>query len=127
MVVLKDFFRHKKPGKLNASTLIETIIAMIIVSISFGVGITIYANMQASGNPVYKTKAFREVDNIFHRSFHNQHFTTKKYQYGSIQIIRKLETYTKNENLKVLSVRALDAKGALIYRKRRIIYPARHE
>lgn len=119
--------KYLKSGKAKASTLIETIIAMVIVSISFGIGVTIYMNMQTSGNPLIRLKAYNEANNLVSQTLYKRDFRESNYTKENIRITKEIISYQSDDKLKIIIVTVEDLKGRELYRKRRIIFPDRYE
>jgi hypothetical protein len=113
--------------KIAASTLIETIIAMVIVSLSFGIGVTILLNLKTSGNPVTRIEAFNMGNDLFNQSIYNVDFDNHSFIHGNVEVTKELIPYPENRRLKIFIVRINGINGTVVYKKKRIIYPAKYE
>jgi hypothetical protein len=128
MAVLRLYKKHPKLlYRFKSSSLIEAIVAMVIVSISFGLGVMIYMNIHTSGNPLVKLKAYIEVSNFYHKSLYKKNFDDENYAFQNLNIHRQTSSHPDHENLKILIIKANDLRGKEIYRKRVIVFPQKYE
>lgn len=80
---------------LKASTLIETLIALVIVTISFGVGITIFLNVTSSSNYLQKAKAKVLLEEQLSKTIYSKKYEHLEFSKDNIQIQQEV-TFYKN-------------------------------
>lgn len=92
-------------GKVKASTLIEVLISMVILSISFGLGIMIYFNTLNRSSTYLKLKAEsliqQEYCNIINGS-------QEDLESDNLKITTTTNSYVGNPNLQLLEISITD-------------------
>ena len=100
--------------KLHASTLIEVLIAMVIIVVVFGIANMIFLNIQKSTNTGIKIAASLELDKIAAETHRNFTYMDEEYKLDRFTIIKKVSNYNKAEELRQLNFEVLDAEGKII-------------
>ncbi|OFY26027.1 MAG: hypothetical protein A2275_05835 [Bacteroidetes bacterium RIFOXYA12_FULL_35_11] len=107
--------------KLHASTLIEVLIAMVIIVVVFGIANMIFLNIQKSTNTGIKIAASLELDKIAAETHRNFTYMDEEYKLDRFTIIKKVSNYNKAEELRQLNFEVLDAEGKIILERKELI------
>jgi len=107
--------------KIRGSSLIEVIIAMVIISLVFVSSITIYLNVTRSAGTVLRTRAMIGLETM--RAETLQEMAVKKYD-TIIQNIRYSRTSERSgkEGLTVIFFEARTPQGMLLAQRKQYIY-----
>lgn len=108
--------------KLTAHSIVEAMVAMIIIMLSFGIGMSIYMNILTSDMTIGKANAniilneFLEKTKL-EKTFVNQTFNTKS---GVIE--KSLKQYKNSQNSYLLELKYFDHKRQFIHGIKEILY-----
>ena len=97
--------------KLKATTLIEGLIAIIIVLMAFLTAITIYINIMSSDNGFQKLKAISAIRQAVYDTHINKSYVDSKLKIDSITITKSINDCSSSQVTKVFTVKAADNKG----------------
>lgn len=100
--------------KLKASTLMESMVAMVVVMLCFGIASMIYVNVMNSKNKRIELHAHLLLNNIAIQTKKLDLFIDEEIREGEIIITKKVETYKEISGLSWLKLTALDANGKII-------------
>ncbi len=107
--------------KLKASTLLEALVAMVIVMLALGVFTTIYLNVLRSGDYHRKTEAGLLLEKIAMETKQSKTFIDTEFNLEEFVIIKKIITYEGAENLSLLSLKAFDKKEKLLVERNELL------
>ena len=102
---------------LKASSLAETVIAMVLVSISLGIAFTIYNTVLSSSGGLSKYEAEQQLKDIIHKARINNDVGNEDFDYGNYKIVKTTEA-TESEDIFICTYKVV---GAGINIQRRII------
>ena len=94
--------------KLNATTLAEALIAMVVILLSFGIAVTIFANVTASSRLHEKTRAEILIQEAAVKTKSDKNMLDGEMEYAGIKIQKKVSQYQGVKGLSVLSLNAFD-------------------
>ena len=100
--------------KLKGSTLVEALVAMIIVMLALGVFTTVYVNVLKSGDRHRKLQAGLLLDKIALEAKQNRLLLDAEYKTEEFVIQKKVEVYGGAEGLLSLSLKAFDKNEKLM-------------
>ena len=118
MARLRDKIFKKK---IKGSTLIEVLVAMVIVLVVYSIAMMIFLNIKRSANTGLKSIALLELDNVVIETKKKFSFIDEDYKTESFVIKKKISPYGKNNDLRVLSVEVVDLAGRLITERKEIV------
>ena len=101
-------------SKLQASTLIESLIAMIIIVLSIGISAMIYSSILSSDKEFIKLKANKLIDAECVKTKTQQLFVDSEVKIDEFVIEKKISLYNDTENLYQISFMATDVNGNTI-------------
>lgn len=113
----------RKKNMLNGSTLVETLVAMIIVMLAFGLGLMIYLNVIQSSGAHQKLNAQLKMNRIAIEARDKNLLLDEEYPSETLKIIKTIEPYDEAlpGKLKVLKIEAFDAGGKKIGERKELI------
>jgi hypothetical protein len=111
----------KLDKKLKATTIIESMIAMIIIVICFGIGTMIFNNILSSDKHRQELKAMLYLNQEAIEIKKEKIFLDNEKQIGEWTIKSKIEKYEQTENLIKLELLAINSKGKIIAKRNELI------
>jgi len=106
---------------LKASTLMESLVAMVIIVVSLGVGTMIYSNILNSDKQVLQLKAICLLNKEAARTKKEKTFLDSEKQFENCNIKKTVELYDQTANLYRLTLSAFDKSGHLIAVRKELI------
>jgi len=110
-----------KIGKVRASTLVETIVAMLIITIVFSMAFLIFLNISKNSNNAIKTKAYFLASDILVKTISEKQYFDSDYNFGNVIIKRIVTEYHKNDELFQLNITAFDFKNHKLFEQNKLI------
>ena len=110
-----------KNKKLESSTLIEVIVGLVIITITFGIVFRLFVNVNRSENIRLKCNASLLMDKIINSGKADLNYIDEDFDYGYMTIEKTVIPYNKSENLKIMHLKAFDRQKKLILEKKEII------
>lgn len=111
----------KLTRKLKAGTLMESLIAMIIIIVSISVSAIIHTNVLDSDKQYFKLKASQLLNQAALNAKHELNFLDAETQNGDWTITKKVEPYGQTVNLFKLSFRATNSNSSTIVERNELI------
>lgn len=110
--------------KLKASTIIESITAMVIIGIVFIVGMMVFEQMLRSNPAPLKLRTKLAIDQIVQNTKGDDFFIDEEFEGKGFTIQKKVKVYKDYENLYELDLLAIDQEGKEFLRVKQLIYSA---
>jgi competence protein ComGF len=107
--------------KLKASTLIETIVAMVIIMICTGIGLSLFSNLSHNVNDELRIEAELRISSLAAESKQKNDFTEITIELSDMRLERSISNYQNIERLKVLLIEAYTTNGRKICGHREIV------
>ena len=107
--------------KLKGSTLVESLVAMVILVITTGITAMIYVNILESQRGPLKLQANNLLENIAGESKASNNFIDEEIKSGDIRIIKTAKKYSDKKSLLLLELIAFDLNGKLITKRKELI------
>ncbi len=108
--------------KLKASSLAETLVAMVIVMLSFGIATLVFSNVTRSSSLPQKIKAETMLKGIAIRSKQEKLFLDATFQSAGMEIRKKISPYAGSSRLSLMSLEARDASGREICSHNELVF-----
>ncbi len=105
--------------KLKASTLIETIVASLLISLCFTIGIGFLTRLYASDIKEHVINAIFIAENEMNSLLNSNEQGNRESTYQDYLITGNISNYNNSEDLKLIEVK-ISLKGKTILNKRRI-------
>lgn len=94
--------------------MIEVLVALVMFTIVFTIGITIYVNVIRSSFSNSKLKASLVLNRIAIETKEHKRFVSESFLEGSISIDKEVEDYAKDSQLLIIRLKAFDANHMLL-------------
>ncbi|MBN2786870.1 MAG: hypothetical protein JXQ69_00975 [Paludibacteraceae bacterium] len=107
--------------KIQASTLVEVIVALIIIVSSFGMAMMVIDGNSKSANTHALIQAQQCVLMEKDKTMKERRFFNEETDYKSIHIVKTLTDYPNSTELKVLEIQAFDANKKILVSQRELI------
>ncbi len=105
-----DGLKHK----IKAATLMESLIAMVIIVLCLGVGTMIYTNVLNSDKQRIQLKAIGLLNRMAEHAKIEKNYLDSEQRLDDWNLKKTVEKYDQTENLYRLSIAAFDTTGHLI-------------
>ena len=106
---------------LQSSTLIEVIIAMLIVLICLFIAFNVYIKTNASANFLQRIQAHLLTEDIFTNTKSKKEYIDKQFEFNNITIHRMIKPYPKSINLVMIELIAMTKKGRILFTKKEVV------
>ena len=107
--------------QLKASTLVETIVAMVIIVIAFGTAMLLYMQVTNSEQLLSRSRAHVLLQQLAEESKVQKHFETVNFEHRGLQIKKQCQAYPDYPGTLLLSLEAFTPKGELLATYREIV------
>lgn len=107
--------------KITSSTLLEVIVGLVIITLSYGILFRLIVNVNKSENVMIKTNTLLLVNEIIEETKTNLNFTDESYDFGYLLIEKKITAYEDNDKLKILHINAYNRENKIVFEKKEII------
>jgi Tfp pilus assembly protein PilV len=107
--------------RIKASTLVESLIAMVIIVMCLGVGTMIYTNVLNSDKQVVQLKAISVLNTLANQTKTEKNFLDSEQQLNDWKIKKTVNKYEQTQNLYQLSFSVFDTEGHLITSRNELI------
>lgn len=107
--------------KVKASTLIEVIVALIIILISFGLALMVIDSNHKSADNRTLIKAHQCVLKQKNKCLKEKRFINEELDFNTIHIDQTIEDYPASKELKLLKIEAFDSTKTLLISEKELI------
>lgn len=123
MALLKhQLNRLKMLEPLKASTLVETLVAMIIVMLAFGIGLMIYLNVIQSSGVQKRLNANLQMNQIAIEAVSKNLLADDEYKLETMKIVKTVQPYSSgSDKLKLLTIVAFDGNNKKIGERKELV------
>ncbi|MBY0426789.1 MAG: hypothetical protein K2Q22_14230 [Cytophagales bacterium] len=110
-------------SRLKAATLIEIMVALLIISIVFTITLNILLKVSQSGYTLSKIKAIQEIKRTSFKTKNERRFIPEELHLEGFVIKKNIKPYPTDTALLELSIAAYSMEGKLIYQQKEIVKP----
>lgn len=107
--------------KLKASTLMESLVAMIVIMICFVIASMIYTNIINSTNNKLKLDASLLLKEIGIKAKEENNYLDEKFETENLVVQKSVTSYKNSGNLSLLTLIAFDKNGKKIAEQKELI------
>lgn len=93
--------------KIKASTLLEVLISMVIITIIFTLGIGVYSRVTSSGFSLTDKQIQQQMENILVASREDKDWKSERIELGQIIYQKEVTVYPPYSNLLLVEIKAL--------------------
>ncbi len=108
-------------GKVNASTILEVVIAMVIIIMVFGIAMMIYTNVLRLSLSAKKIKAQAILQEIVLKSEQTKDFSTQSITIDDFRVEQEIKPYLNDTLLNEIHVTAYDGNQQKITELQKVI------
>jgi hypothetical protein len=109
---------HKK---IPAASLFETIVALMIIMIVFGIAMTIYVNVMRNSSSLSELKASQKLEEIARDTKEKKSYFDEKFEDEGTIIEKKVSKYQGKEELLLIDIQAFDKENKRLAERKEII------
>jgi hypothetical protein len=106
---------------LMASTLMEAIVAMVIIMICSGIGLTMFSNLSKDVNDDLRTEAEIRLNSIAIDTKNKRDFTDSTYETENLRIERIFQEYKLSKDIRVMIISSYNLSGRKVCDYKEII------
>ncbi|MCR6641070.1 MAG: hypothetical protein NVV82_19280 [Sporocytophaga sp.] len=107
--------------KIKASSLIEVVVAMVVMVITFGVGMMIYHNILRSGINLQNVKAEMLLSKISEETIRSRSYFDEDINEGELIVRKKVGKYQNNALLLLLEIQVYSKEEKLLAESNNLI------
>jgi hypothetical protein len=107
--------------KITASSLFETIVALMVIMVVFGIAMTIYVNIIRNSTSLAELKASQRLDEIARDTRDKKSYFDEKFEDEVSVIEKKVSKYQEKEGLLLLQLEVLDKNNTRLAERKEII------
>lgn len=107
--------------KIKASTLVETIVAMLVVTFVFTIAFATIAGLSKNSNNSLKTKAYFVSQEVWVKTKTEKEFFDQDFVFGNITVKRTVKEYQKYDELFQLSIETFDSNNHKLFEQNELI------
>jgi len=115
-----------KKGKLKASTLLEVIIAMVIILVIFSLAVGVYNNVLSASPSIKKQQAQAITEGMITRSINEENWNDEQTNQEGITLEKKVVPYASYPDLVVITITAT-TEGKVLNQSRQVVKKTTHE
>jgi len=108
-------------GKIKAATLIEVLVAMVILLVVFAIAMMVFKNINTSYSPKHDLLAYLKLEETVQQTKDDLSFIDEEFETENMRIIKKVYDYTQGENLFVLEIVVMDKTGRILNERKEIL------
>lgn len=111
-----------KRRNLQASTLVETLIAIVIISLVFGIALTLLMNLQTTGNSSEKLRAFLTLQKVVPRLISENNGKDAELLEDGFKILLETKRDSRGDGISLLQLKVMNAStGKVIMQRNEIL------
>ena len=113
--------------KIKASILVETIVAMLLITISFTMAFMVILNVSKNSNNSLKTKAYILSNDVLVKTKSEKQYFDQDFVFGNITVKRTITEYENNEELFQLNLSTFDYRNHKLFEQNELIIIEQYE
>jgi hypothetical protein len=98
----------EQKNRIKASSLFETIVALMVIMIVFGIAMTIYVNVMKNSSSLAELKASLRLEEIARETKDGKKYFNESFETEGVQIEKKISVYKGREGIILLEIVAFD-------------------
>ena len=98
-------------AKARAATLVESLVAMVIVLMSFGIALMIYVNIADSSNSQLKLNAHLTLSEALTETIQDEAYIDEETKKGILTIVKTVQPCGRSGSLVAIHLEAKDGNG----------------
>jgi len=110
------------PKRLSATTLPETLVALLLLSIAFSIGMIIYLNVIQTSTPYLKTKVHTLLKAELATTINQKAYFSRTYKKDGFIIQRDIQPYNAAQDVYLVTLKAERVEGKQLMEIKKLIY-----
>lgn len=110
--------------KVKGSSLIETITAMLIISMVFGMALLIYLNVYKANGQILRAEAAIALQDAWAETERSKDFTNRSWKFDDFVLYREINPSTDNKDLLVIKFEIRNKEAKLLSERKFLKYVA---
>jgi len=106
---------------LKSSTLIESIIAMILIMLVMGMSMQVFLSKGGIGTNHNKFQAIILAENIYNKTISGETINDEDLQTATLNAEKTIETFKESSGLFVLTIQVYGKDSSLLFRKKELL------
>jgi type II secretory pathway pseudopilin PulG len=107
--------------RVSGATIVETIVAMVIILVLFGITTTIFVQTSLHSLSVKKIRAAQLANEFYITMIDEKNFDNEEVTKDDFLIKKNIEVYSKNSNVLAITITVLDNNDKEIETQKRLI------
>jgi hypothetical protein len=107
--------------KIAASTLMEAIVSMVIITLSFGIGLMIVSSLVKSGNVVTEVRAYNYTQKYLNLQVSPEDTQDHTFNAEGIRLEYKIIPYRDYPEIRIVQVTAFDSRNKILVNRMKLI------
>ena len=100
--------------KLQASSLVESLIAMVIIIACFSIAVLIYSSVIDSDKELSRVRADLWMDEVYVDTIEKDKYVDEETTINGYKLVKTVGMYKNAENVYQLNLKVVDAEGIII-------------
>ena len=118
---IKKNQKYMVTNQLKAFSIVETLVALVLISLAFGAGAMIYLNVLSTSNIALKEKANLVLEEIYQKTILTERYVSEELVERQFRVEKKIQPYRNNSKVYLLELKAFDTKDKLMATHRTLI------
>ena len=111
----------KLNDRIKASSLLETIVALLVVMTVFGIAMTIYINVLRNSDSLSTLKAIQTLEQVAAETKTKRSYFDESFRVDEIMVEKSFIQYQHNEDLWLMDLKAIDPLNKTIATRKEIL------
>jgi Tfp pilus assembly protein PilV len=108
--------------RVQASTILEVIVSMVVIVVVFGIAMMIYTNVLRTSLSVKKIKALAILNQAMLKAENNPESVTQSLTIDDFRVEQEIKPYSTNNNLTEIHLTAYDQNQQKVAELEKVIY-----
>lgn len=108
--------------RVAASTLVEVLVSMVIISVVFAITVLIFVNVQRTTRSAALTRAEIAANNIMNKTLISKDLTEAKVACGAYWIVKQVTPQGNQDKLYVVLIDVATREGEVLMSTRRLLF-----
>lgn len=120
--VKEGFKQYSNNYRLQSSTLVESVVGMVIISVAFAIGLLVVEMVLNSNKAAFKYRIARQINELSIQTSLKDLYMEETFDGADFTIEKKIIPYEQYHDLYQLTFSAYDLKGKLVLEQKELIY-----
>ena len=107
--------------KIKASTIIESIVAMVIITLVLGVALSVLSFVSGRNNPQIRFKAFAEAQRALNNCQNKAGLVDQEWNSEGLRIEKTVGQYREYPGIRLIEIKVYNNSGRLMIQRKELI------